>query len=152
VARTEAISVRVPEDIKAAAQQAADRERRTLASLVENALMEYLERNTADASMGYGWEKFFKAVDLLASSPSPLPERLRDAFIYNLIHVREENVPSEVWPRLCEIRKQLTRVSPKGNEGSVEATIKKMSIDEVHRIASEIFSLHDIVTARYRQF
>jgi predicted HicB family RNase H-like nuclease len=41
--RTSAISVRVSEEVKSAAQKAADEDRRTLASYVEKVLVERLE-------------------------------------------------------------------------------------------------------------
>ena len=43
--KTAAISVRVDPAIKAAAKQAADDDRRTLASLVEKVLVEHLTKN-----------------------------------------------------------------------------------------------------------
>ena len=41
--KTEAISIRVEPDIKAAVKKAADDDRRTVASFVEKILVEYLE-------------------------------------------------------------------------------------------------------------
>jgi hypothetical protein len=43
--KTAAISVRVDPEIKAAAKKAADDDRRTVASLVEKVLVEYLTKN-----------------------------------------------------------------------------------------------------------
>lgn len=45
MAKTEAISIRVEPEIKAAVKQAADDDRRTVASLVEKILVEYLTEN-----------------------------------------------------------------------------------------------------------
>jgi len=45
LARTAAIGIRVEPDIKAAAEKAAAADRRTVASLVEKVLVEYLEEN-----------------------------------------------------------------------------------------------------------
>ncbi len=43
--KTEAISIRVEPDIKAAAKQAAEEDRRSVASLVEKVLVQYLTEN-----------------------------------------------------------------------------------------------------------
>lgn len=45
MAKTEAISIRVEPDVKAAAKKAADDDRRTVAALVEKILVEYLAKN-----------------------------------------------------------------------------------------------------------
>ena len=45
MAKTEAISIRVEPEIKAAVKRAADDDRRTVASLVEKILVEYLAEN-----------------------------------------------------------------------------------------------------------
>ncbi|TWB62942.1 ribbon-helix-helix domain-containing protein [Bradyrhizobium sacchari] len=45
MAKTAAISVRVPDDVKAAVEKAAEADSRSVASLVEKILVDYLKKN-----------------------------------------------------------------------------------------------------------
>ena len=84
-------------------------------------------------SLHYGWEKFFIAVSDAASSEKTLQERLRDAYVYNLMYVREENLPPDVWTELRELHQVITARPAEGDEGTVAATTAVMSDEEASK-------------------
>ena len=98
----------------------------------------------------YPHEKFSNAVNSMAVSPKSIQERVADAYVYNLIHLKPDELPEEIRYRLAELAKKLTAVEPNGNEGSVSATTNKMSMDEAVEIAQEIVTMADSVESSYR--
>ena len=87
----------------------------------------------------YPHEKFSRAIGSMATSPKSLQERIADAYIYNIIHVKIEEVPEDIRFKFENLQERLTSVQPTGDEGSVMASIKEMSTDEAIEIANDIF-------------
>ena len=100
---------------------------------------------------GYGWEKSYLAVRGMATSPKRLQERLGDAYVFNLTHIRAENVTPDVWLRLQHVEQALTHVPAKGSEGTVAATTAVMNDDEALQLAIEIVNIADQIAADYRE-
>jgi hypothetical protein len=98
---------------------------------------------------GYAYEKFYKAIHGMAASPAPIQKRIADAYVYNLIHVKAEELPQEIQFKFRELQHKLTAVEPKNDEGSVYATTSKMSTEEAVEIAESIVFMADIVTSNY---
>jgi hypothetical protein len=99
-------------------------------------------------SLNYAYEKFFSAVLNMASSPKRLRERIEDAYVYNIIHVREEDLPSGCLTDFRKLKEQMTRREPRfPGEGSVRATARQMSWQELHDAARRITRLFDSVCA-----
>jgi hypothetical protein len=96
----------------------------------------------------YGWEKLYGTARTLAFSPGELRERVRDAIIFNAIHIGEDNLPPDLWEKFSNLMAKVTVADPKGNEGTVEATLRTMSDLQLSEIAGELFDLHDSVIAR----
>ena len=97
----------------------------------------------------YPYEKFYLAVRGMAASPRSIQERIADAYLFNLIHVRTEDLPETIRWRFNTLRDRLTSVEPERDEGTVMATVNKMSTSEAVEIADEILSLADEVNADY---
>lgn len=97
----------------------------------------------------YPHEKFSNAISSMAVSPKSIQERIADAYVYNLIHLKPEELPEEIRYQFTELAKKLTAVEPNGNEGSVSATTNQMSTDEAIEIAQEIVSMADSVESSY---
>lgn len=97
----------------------------------------------------YPDEKFTSAVDTMASSPKTIQERVGDAYLFNLIHVKTEEVPEEIQAKFDEVKKKLTRVEVGGGEGNVAATTTQMSTDEAIEIANEILHMAHVVKCDY---
>jgi len=103
-------------------------------------------------AISYAWEKFFSAVDYAASSCASVQERLASAYIFNIIHVRSEDVPAELWKRIEKLTAAVTKVPARGDEGTVQATTSQMSSDDASKWLSEIVSIFNDIVQEYAAF
>jgi len=101
--------------------------------------------------MSYAWEKFHMAIHSLAG-PGLQRERLVSAYVYNLIHVKPEDVPADIRDKLRQFQHDITRVEAKGGEGLVQATVNSMDDTEVNRMIKRIISMHDAITRHEEPF
>jgi hypothetical protein len=85
------------------------------------------------------------AFALTATSPKSIQTRVGDAYIFNLIHVKPEEVPHEIRDKFIALQERLTAVEPKGDEGSVAATVAQMSTDDAVELARQIVDMAYIV-------
>ena len=99
----------------------------------------------------YPNEKFSAAVDTLATSPKSIQDRICDAYIFSLIHVKPEIVPEHIRYDFNQLRTRLTSVEPKGEEGSVAATTSLMSTDEAIEITRLIIHMAYVVRCDYEE-
>src|SRR5260221_2221417 len=99
-------------------------------------------------SLSYAYEKLYTAILGMASRPKRLRERIEDAYVYNIIHVRDEDLPSDSLLDFRKLKEMLTRCSPRHPaEGSVRATTQQMSWRELHEGARPITRLFDRISA-----
>ena len=83
----------------------------------------------------YAETKLSIAVATLATSRAPIRERLRDAFV-ECIAVLEDDLPERARPSLEAFRTRATwSEATKGDEGTLEATLRAISDDEAHKLA-----------------
>ena len=99
---------------------------------------------------GYPFEKFSNAVHGMAVSPNSIQRRVADAYIYNLIHLKAEELPEEIRLKFKGLHERLTLVEPVGDEGSVYATTNEMNTNEAIEIAHSITYMADVVESAYR--
>ncbi|QQX57447.1 hypothetical protein [Pseudomonas chlororaphis] len=93
----------------------------------------------------YGWEKLHLAVHSLAGN-STQAERLVNAIIFNLIHIRpDENLPSSMREEFEEFMNQMSSVKAKGDEGTVEATVSTLDEWGRKQAIEKIISFYDTV-------
>lgn len=104
-----------------------------------------------DMKNPYPNEKFSAAVNSMATSPKSLQERICDAYVYNLIHVKPEDLPESVQHDFIQLAKKLTAVEPKSDEGSVAATTRQMSTTDAIEIADIIVRLADDIRSDYEE-
>jgi len=57
-------------------------------------------------------EQFLRAVTLMATSPKTIQERIGDAYIYNLSHIKAGELPKIIRTRFAEMVERLTRCKP----------------------------------------
>ena len=88
------------------------------------------------------WESLHKAALELAK-PSPLKQRLIDAFTRHLLDLPPYEVPAELRKDFEALRLSMTRVRPAPGESPVMATVRKMSIGEADACAVRIVELLD---------
>jgi hypothetical protein len=96
------------------------------------------------------WESLHKAVLELAK-PSPLKQRLTDAFTRHLLDLPPYEVPGDLRQDFDALRLSMTQVRPAHGESAVAATVRKMSIGEADACAARIVhlldSLHRVLSA-----
>lgn len=93
----------------------------------------------------YPNEKFSNAVRSMAISPGSIQERIGDAYVYNLMHIKTEEVPEEIQEQFENVKRRLTCVEPASDEGRVAATVRQMSTDEAIEIAKQILHMAHVV-------
>lgn len=92
--------------------------------------------------MLYPLEKFYDAVELLASGTSSIHDRLLDACISGLFLPEEKEIPESLRQDFINLKKELTSEDPVGDEGSIKATISKMTPERASALAKKIVYLH----------
>jgi hypothetical protein len=86
----------------------------------------------------YAREKFTAGLNILAGE-GPVRQRLLDAYTEQVHHARsDKQVPPPMSKRIEALNQRMTRVAPKGEEGSIAATVAAMTDDEVVAAAHEI--------------
>jgi len=77
------------------------------------------------------------------AKPSPLKQRLTDAFTRHLLDLPPYEVPGDLRQDFEALRLSMTRVRPLHGESPVAATVRKMSIGEADACAARIVALLD---------
>jgi len=90
------------------------------------------------------WESLHKAALELAK-PSPLKQRLIDAFTRHLLDLPPYEVPGDLRQDFEALRLSMTRIRPSPGESPVMATVRKMSIGEADACAARIVGLLDLM-------
>ncbi len=91
----------------------------------------------------YAWEKFYVATTTLVGTSSQR-ERLEYAFTGALMRLEEKHdLPEDVRDDLNYVREMLTSAKPVGDEGSVSASIAKLSDAQVGELAEKIVSMYE---------
>lgn len=99
-------------------------------------------------SRDYTWEKVHAAVVGLATSIGSLQERLGDAFVGSLMHVEPDDLPASLRQDFARLDEALTRHEAEGDEGSVMASVARMSEEEARQLIESVVSMHDTL-AKY---
>ncbi len=68
---------------------------------------------------------------------------MRDAFVYDLMLIEEDNVPPDVWVRLQKLTAELGKIPAKEGEGTATATTSQMSADDARKWLKEIVSMYE---------
>lgn len=93
--------------------------------------------------LSYGAEKFSAAVYSLATSPKSIQQRIADAFIYSLIHIKpDEDLHEDLRFRFQSLHERVIQEKPVyEGEGTIQATTRNLSDDEAVEIAREIMAM-----------
>jgi hypothetical protein len=96
----------------------------------------------------YPSEKFYNAVDTLATSSRPLQQRIADAFSHSLhlLLVHSDALPGDTKQKLIEYEAAWNAVDDAGEQGTINVWARRLSDDEAMEVASWIveqaFELH----------
>ncbi len=94
-------------------------------------------------SISYGWEKLHLAVHSLCGQGDQ-SERIINAIIYNLLHIKPENdIPEEMQSSFNDLMSEVRSVMPKENEGVIQVTVNTMDEMSRKKIVEKIISLYD---------
>ena len=85
---------------------------------------------------GHGWKNFYNAILTLASNPSSIKKRLISASVYQLAHIKPDELPEDTQDDFRKIYQELTKV-----KGSIEASVNAMDDSKASEIAEEIVSM-----------
>ncbi len=89
----------------------------------------------------------FEAATLSLTRPSPIKDRIADAYRNYLAYVDEGDLPNDVCEEFRALTDTLTRIPPElRGDDAVRATIRKMSNDDAVEVASAVVRLFGAVS------
>jgi hypothetical protein len=86
----------------------------------------------------YAREKFTAGVHMLAEGQEDVRRGLIDAYVEASHGRRDKQLPPAMAKRIEALHQRMTRVTPKGEEGSIAATVAAMTDEEVVEAVHEI--------------
>src|SRR4051794_3821655 len=100
--------------------------------------------------LSYAAEKYTRARDLMATGHGVLRERLHEAFVYQLVHVKaDRDLPEGLREEHEQLMAQIRRVEDIGGGGRFAATLAEMTADEVHEVAEQVVALEYRIRGLY---
>lgn len=93
----------------------------------------------------YAREKLYLAVRSLAHGEGDARSRLREAFIYHLIHIHSEDLPPSDWKSLKKIHKSISRKSPPDylKIGAIDFTLRSLKNKTASRYIRKILEISE---------
>ena len=85
--------------------------------------------------------RFYAAVSVLAGH-GYIKQRLVKAYEENLAVIEDEDLPIAVKQSFADLRHLMSRVDPVKGEGSIRASVRKMSVEEADECAHKIIDLY----------
>src|SRR4051794_13229274 len=93
-------------------------------------------------ALSYAAEKYTRARDLMATGQGVLRERLREAFIYQLLHVMpDRDLPDGLREEHEHLMAQVRRANDDVGVGRIAATVAVMTDQELTEVAAQVLSL-----------
>ncbi|RPJ76642.1 MAG: hypothetical protein EHM20_07195 [Alphaproteobacteria bacterium] len=97
-------------------------------------------------SIDYAWEKLNGAVVTLASSTDSLKDRLISAFMYDIAHIRTDELPDSIKRKITDLHEEIDKENPNAFQGSIETSINAMDLRQQKELANKIVSAYDAAT------
>jgi hypothetical protein len=89
----------------------------------------------------------FEAATVSLTRPTPIKERLAEAYLNYLVHVHEDELPADVCEEFRALTDTLTRVSPElRGDDSLRATVRKMSSGDAAAAAFAVVRMYGAVS------
>ncbi|MBU0730802.1 MAG: hypothetical protein KKE17_08190 [Proteobacteria bacterium] len=92
--------------------------------------------------MSFELEKFHKAIMTLCGEGEKR-ERLIDAYLFCIIHIKAENLPKSIQQEFNKLENNLNYIEPSEGEGRVQATVNSMTAEELDNCISKIIEIHE---------
>jgi hypothetical protein len=90
----------------------------------------------------YAQEKFWKAMDALIGDGSIQHRLAWAAMELTSLDGRDEELPEDVREEFKAVMRELTKERAVGDEGTIEATTRRLSPEEGVKLARRIFSIY----------
>ncbi len=91
--------------------------------------------------MSYHVDRFYAAVSVLATH-GHIKQRLMNAYGDHLDDIDEEELPESIRESFANLRHEMYRVTPLNGEGSICASVRKMSAEDAGDCAVSVVSLY----------
>ena len=91
--------------------------------------------------MTYQVDRFYAAVTVLAGAGN-VKQRLIKAYQDNLDDINEDDLPGPLQRPFADVRRRMYSVAPLNGEGSILASVRKMSVDDASACAVSLVSLY----------
>lgn len=95
--------------------------------------------------MTYARYKFQKAISEL-SRDGTLRERLINAFLVNLIHIDQADLPETVRNDFLNFKYRIIQNHPETAYQTVESMVIKMDDPEVQKLIDTLFSMYEVIS------
>jgi hypothetical protein len=86
-------------------------------------------------------DRFHAALSVLAGH-GHIKQRLMKAFEDNLVNINDDELPIALRQSFADLRHQMQNVIPSNGEGSICASVRKMSLDEASECAASVVTLY----------
>ncbi len=90
-------------------------------------------------------DRFFAAVSVLAGH-GHIKQRLMKAYEDNLEAIDEDELPVAIKQAFADLRRDMHRVTPANGEGTICASVRKMSVGEASECAVSVVALFQEVS------
>jgi len=91
--------------------------------------------------MSYHVDRFYAAVSVLAGH-GHIKQRLINAYEDNLVAICEDELPISVKQSFSDLKHLMNRVTPLNGEGTICASVRKMSVEEAADCAVSVVTLY----------
>ena len=93
----------------------------------------------------HAFENLFAALSVLGTSRRSPRERLADAYLNNLLHLRRQEFPPPIRAEVDALHLYMSRASATAGEGTVAATARAMTPREVAKAVEMIIRIFSAV-------
>ena len=90
-------------------------------------------------------DRFHAALTVLAGH-GHIKQRLMKAFEENLVNINDDEIPIALRQSFADLRHQMYSVTPLNGEGSICASVRKMSLTEASECAASVVDLYGHVS------
>jgi hypothetical protein len=91
--------------------------------------------------MSYHVDRLYAAISVLVTH-GPVKQRLIQAYEDNLDDIKGDELPVDVQETFAELRRQMHHVAPTNGEGSICASVRKMSKQDTDECARRIVEIY----------
>lgn len=100
-------------------------------------------------SIDYTLLKLREAVLTLATGQNSIQDRLCNAYRCYLLFLNPNDFPEDLQNHFIKVQEDLTQVEPSGDEGSIAATTRAMSVEKADEITEMIVFIFEQVAYKY---